>query len=427
MLSAGEYVVPKDTVQGFTNGGRSSIFGKRKLGSGLDKLGTGIEGITKTVVMAEIAREIGESLNKKDDKPPEFDRQKLSNVGLGSSVNIGRGDTRLSSRFMAHDPIMAEYKTFLLELSDYEAAKTNEKFKKRLSTLATVNSALMSFVTAETVGLLKEPARKLWGWAKGKYKSWFGKADSTAPSVDYDEVLTPGGTGLIDSSPDWMKNAVEKARVDELFGIGKQKKVGGGQRGGVAAMLTAGEGVIPSSIAGRMGYDNLDYMNNTGNVPIIQGPGGVDNVGPVGLDEGDFILRRGSTDKLMRDNPNMMRFALQNPEGFRQASKGYYDGGLVDTGGATGATTGSTGGGNRMNLLSTAETTQSGARAGSQLSETTNNISINVSIDQSGAEVTSEASDGEANYNKEKELSSKIKNAVIEVIRQEKRIGGELS
>ena len=110
-------------------------------------------------------------------------------------------------------------------------------------------------------------------------------------------------------------------------------------------MLTAGEGVIPSSIAGRMGYDNLDYMNTTGSLPIIQGPGGIDNVGPMGLSEGDFVLRRGSTDKLTRENPNMMRFALQNPEGFRRAAAGYYEGGLVDAAGAPEARLGTSGGG----------------------------------------------------------------------------------
>ena len=95
-------------------------------------------------------------------------------------------------------------------------------------------------------------------------------------------------------------------------------------------MLTAGEGFVPAPIAQRIGYANLDHMNTTGTLPRIDGPGGIDKVGPVGLSEGDFIIKRSSTDKLLRENPNLMRFAIQNPDGFRRGERGYYDGGLVD-------------------------------------------------------------------------------------------------
>ena len=58
--------------------------------------------------------------------------------------------------------------------------------------------------------------------------------------------------------------------------------------------------------------------------------------------------------------------------------------------------------------------------------KTTNNININVSIDISGGEVANEENP-EASYEQERDLSLKIKNAVLNVIREEKRIGGELS
>lgn len=204
--------------------------------------------------------------------------------------------------------------------------------------------------------------------------------------------------------------------------------------GSIPTMLTAGEGYVPEALAKRMGYDNLSHMNDTGNIPIIKGPGGVDNVGPMGLNPGDFIIKRGSTDKLLRENPNMMRFAMQNPDGFRRAAAGYYEGGLVGDGDMAysqgmepAATQDGTGGGNRMNLLAATDTTRSSEVTDAKINETTNNININVSIDRSGAESTKEEGDAEADYSKEKELSAKIKNAVVEVIREEKRIGGELN
>ena len=200
----------------------------------------------------------------------------------------------------------------------------------------------------------------------------------------------------------------------------------------IPSMLTAGEGYIPSPIAQRIGYNNLDQMNSTGNLPVVQGRGGIDNVGPVGLSEGDFIIKRGSTDKLLRENPNMMRFALQNPDGFKRAATGYYEGGVVDGGLTMPASslqpsTGPEGApGGRLGLLDQTETTTGATAETTQSNETTNNININVSIDQAGAEVSSETSEG-TSYEQERDLSLKIKGAVLDVIRQEKRIGGELS
>ena len=79
-----------------------------------------------------------------------------------------------------------------------------------------------------------------------------------------------------------------------------RRRKGFNSGGKVPSMLTAGEGFIPSSIAKKIGYHNLNSLNKTGSLPIVQGPQGIEEVGPVGLDEGDFIIRRSSTEKLMR-------------------------------------------------------------------------------------------------------------------------------
>ena len=60
-------------------------------------------------------------------------------------------------------------------------------------------------------------------------------------------------------------------------------------------------------------------------------------------------------------------------------------------------------------------------------SATTNNINVSVKIDSSGRETVESSAEGEGSYQREKDLSMKIKSAVLEVIRQEKRVGGELS
>jgi hypothetical protein len=152
----------------------------------------------------------------------------------------------------------------------------------------------------------------------------------------------------------------------------------------------------------------------------------------VSLNEGDFIIRKSSTDKLLRTNPNTMRFAMQNPEGFKKGEYGYYEGGIVGTKPSSSypSISSSSGSGSSAVNLSRSESmtaSQPGqALSSAQAGAVTNNINVNVKIDQAGSEsVTSEG--GSQSYEKERELSLKIKSAVIDVIRNEKRIGGELS
>ena len=213
------------------------------------------------------------------------------------------------------------------------------------------------------------------------------------------------------------------------------KRARGYQSGGsIPAMLTAGEGFVPAPVAKRIGYDNLNRMNTTGGLPIVQGKGGIDNVGPVGLTEGDFIIKKSSTDKLLRENPNMMRFALQNPEGFKRGEQGYYEGGVVGSPSTIPAPsvpkqapTNRLKGADPVEMLNQSfNQKQEAAAAPQQKSEVTNNINVNVSIDQTGKETVS-TENSNSSYEEEQQLSLKIKSAVLDVIRQEKRIGGELS
>ena len=202
------------------------------------------------------------------------------------------------------------------------------------------------------------------------------------------------------------------------------------------AMLTAGEGFIPEKTAKRIGYENLNTMNKTGNLPTVQGAPGIDQVGPVGLTEGDFIIKKNSTDKLLRENPSMMKFALQNPEGFKKGERGYYEGGVVgNSSPATVAPPAKPRSTNRiqqqnpaemLNSIAAPKTQSPQAETQGKTSDVTNNINVNVTIDQSGQEKVSSDSSG-GSYEEEQNLSLKIKTAVLDVIRQEKRIGGELN
>ena len=482
MLTAGEYVVPKEEAQKFNNGtGQKGAQQK-------SRVRRGAEGITQMVVMNEVTKFVAEAMKDKDtSSPPAFDKNKFKNLDLRSDVNISRGDPRLSSRFLARDPVMQEYKDFLLEKAAYEVAKKNEKVDKKMQKIGSIVQMVGATATSALVAAASPYIEKGIQWAKdktvntamghsglGKHSEAFKAARNSGQNVNYSDVKNHVETGdplkFNDQKYRWMPqpdggNAWEKMNSSakpkshrdimggQKFGIdtknadildtitgrrSKPRTLTRQSGGSVPAMLTAGEGFVPSSLAKKIGYENLNRMNKTGEMPIIQGPGGIDNVGPVGLTEGDFIIKKSSTDKLLRENPAMMKFALQNPGGFKRGETGYYDGGMVSSSPVrTSPSMPAKGSGpvNRLSASDPAEMLNQTSFQGSpatkdndatQKRATTNNINVNVTIDQSGQEkVSTDGSSG--SYEKEQELSMKIKSAVLEVIRDEKRIGGELS
>ena len=462
MLTAGEYVVPKDKAKQFKqNGGEIQNFSIGGMAKELNNENTenrairGAQGVTQLLVMNEVSRGIAKYLEKpKDDGPPTFDRNKFNNLDLRSDVNIKRGDPRLSARFLAKDPVMQEYKDYLLEKAAYDVEKKNQKVDKKMQTIGSVLSFMSSFAIGQMSEIIAPYVQKAVGWAKdkaintakghtgfGKHSDAFKQARKQGIDMDYSDLKGAESTGHLISNDNKAYNMSRDKtwRLDPEKTLShrknlKTKSIKRQSGGSIPAMLTAGEGFVPAPVAKRIGYDNLNRMNTTGGLPIVQGKGGIDNVGPVGLTEGDFIIKKSSTDKLLRENPNMMRFALQNPEGFKRGEQGYYEGGVVGSPSTIPApSVPKQAPTNRLKSADPAEMLnqsfsqkQEAAVAPQQKSEVTNNINVNVSIDQTGKETVS-TENSNSSYEEEQQLSLKIKSAVLDVIRQEKRIGGELS
>ena len=462
MLTAGEYVVPKDKAKQFKqNGGEIQNFAIGGMAKELNNENTenrairGAQGVTQLLVMNEVSRGIAKYLEKpKDDGPPTFDRNKFNNLDLRSDVNIKRGDPRLSARFLAKDPVMQEYKDYLLEKAAYDVEKKNQKVDKKMQTIGSVLSFMSSFAIGQMSEIIAPYVQKAVGWAKdkaintakghtgfGKHSDAFKQARKQGIDMDYSDLKGAESTGHLISNDNKAYNMSRDKtwRLDPEKTLShrknlKTKSIKRQSGGSIPAMLTAGEGFVPAPVAKRIGYDNLNRMNTTGGLPIVQGKGGIDNVGPVGLTEGDFIIKKSSTDKLLRENPNMMRFALQNPEGFKRGEQGYYEGGVVGSPSTIPApSVPKQAPTNRLKSADPAEMLnqsfnqkQEAAVAPQQKSEVTNNINVNVSIDQTGKETVS-TENSNSSYEEEQQLSLKIKSAVLDVIRQEKRIGGELS
>jgi hypothetical protein len=401
----------------------------------------GAKGAAQFAVMTGVSSVLSKKLNKKQDNPPpKFDMRKLENLDLGSDVNIKRGDPRLSARFIAEDPMMQEYRDHLLELATYRAQKTNEKFREKQGTLASVMGAVMSFAVSQLVSAAAKPLQKsiqkgknFMGKTMGQHKDAYKNAMSIPGGKDlnYSQVseVIKSNKPLMIGGREWT---IDKTGTEWMRPPNRPVNRQGG--GSIPAMLTAGEGFVPAPIARRIGYGNLNKMNQTGSLPIINGPAGIDKVGPVGLNEGDFIIKKSSTDKLLRENPNMMKFALQNPEGFKKGERGYYEGGVVGTATRAAPVASKTykpqsapEQRNRISsLIEEVDQTKAQESAQSTSNSVTNNINVNVSIDKSGNESVSTEQTG-SSLEQEKDLSMKIKAKVLEVIRDEKRIGGELS
>ena len=455
MLTAGEFVVPKKAAKALKDGGMLQYF---KEGGVADRIKAGAQGLAQGFVMQEAARYVAKKMQDKDlhkDKPPTFNMDKFKTLNLNSTVSIARGNPKSSGELLAKDPVMEEYRQYLLDVASYRAAQKNKKVSERMSKIGSIVGTVASFAVSQLTSLAAKPLNSLIEKGKnvalghsgiGDHSKAFKAARKAGYKVDYSTIANSIDSGkpfnyknkLISYDPSQGFTEIPNSTIVNNPNYNfKETGVHKNMGGSIPAMLTAGESFIPAPIAKRIGYDNLNKMNRTGSLPIVKGPGGIDNVGPVGLSEGDFIIRRSSTDKLLRENPNMMRFAMQNPDGFRKAEKGYYQGGIVGTSSSPSSPVSApqkTSGAkpapvveNRISsLLEGTQANQKETVATNQNTEVTNNINVNVTIDKSGNEkVSTEGAQG--TYEQEQQLAMKIKTKVLEVIREEKRIGGELS
>jgi TP901 family phage tail tape measure protein len=507
MLSSGEYVMSRgqvDQVQKFNQGGA------------VGGLGSLLNMAVDLGVKNFVGRKYGAKTEDKS-KPPEFDKNRLKSLGMGSTVDLGLGSSQLSGRFIAQNRTIDEYGGHLMDLHDYNVAKQNEKTNQKLTKYQKIVGSITGMLGSSMLKALPAIGGAIGGLigglggaigsgissiggsipgigglfqglggGVGSLSSGLGGAVGALSSFNIPGAISSLGSGAMGATANMSSGvggtlgnipgvgkyldagvsqlgqgitgltASATSSTSSLFGAltgqtnfkdgisGAFKGATGGLKhafsasdkwrskqgtrgyfmgGSVPAMLTKGESVIPSAIAKRMGYNNLKNINRSGELPIVDGPGGIDNVGPVPMTPGDFVIRRSSTQKLAKKNPHLMKLAMQNPGVFRNGGvvRGYYNGGVVGSSDGTSVVP-------QYDQPAANQQDQSGAMQSSDKGRgsTTNNINITVNIDEKGGEKTTSdgASSGAAG---EQQLSMKIKSAVLEVIREEKRVGGELS
>jgi hypothetical protein len=147
--------------------------------------------------------------------------------------------------------------------------------------------------------------------------------------------------------------------------------------------------------SGRYNYNRNSIFNDNGTKKMfgmsdggkVFGPAGVDKVGPVMLDRGEYVIKASSVNKVEKQYPGFFE---------KLNSAKMNEGGLV-------------------------ESSSSVNKSESNVSSTSsNNVTVNINI----------ASDGSTSVNgggvSEQEFAGKIKQAVLSVISTEKRVGGML-
>jgi hypothetical protein len=134
------------------------------------------------------------------------------------------------------------------------------------------------------------------------------------------------------------------------------------------------------------GSVNVSYMSQGG---IVHGPGGIDKVGPVMLDRGEYVIKASSVNKVEKQYPGFFD---------RLNSVKMNEGGSV--GEAAAATTNNT-----------ENVTNEGSSS---------NVTVNINV-SSGGEATAQGGD-----QAQQDFGYKIKEAVVGVIAEQKRVGGML-
>ena len=155
----------------------------------------------------------------------------------------------------------------------------------------------------------------------------------------------------------------------------------------------------PYSYSNKQNYNNVNHGNFSPHAANnrmqgyssggkVYGPGGIDKVGPVLLDKGEYVIKASSVNKVEKKYPGFFD---------RLNSMKMKDGGLVDSG------------------SSSTDITNSESNESSS-----SNVTVNINV-SSGGNTSVDGGDGD-----QQAFAAKVKDAVLGVISQEKRVGGML-
>lgn len=273
-------------------------------------------------------------------------------------LNVDPSSRSMSARFRAQDDYSSKYGDYLLDKYQHDVNQRNEKLKSRASMAQGIVNQIgmmgVMYGTEQAVRSAFQPEKR---------KEYHTSIDNSQVNAfrDYQINQQTKSDRFLNKNTSISQNNISSAY-----------SIGGGN------LFSNEEQFIKRNSYG---------MSEGGRV---QGPAGIDKVGPVMLDRGEFVIKASSVNKVEKQYPGF--FDQLNTMKFNQ-------GGVVDP---------------------------SASSANVQNSEVTNNqssssnVTVNINV-SAGGETTVNGGAGD-----QQAFASKIKEAVVNVISQEKRVGGML-
>ena len=389
------------------------------------------------------------TLAARDKKDQEYQGptapKKPGQLNTSSRLNVNPTGKKMSARFRKNDQYSQDYGQYLLDKYEYDVQQNNQKALEKQQTWQAVanvvgmaagtaignyvgdkiqtgmanrqeNKMLNEFKVDATLDAQQaqtsgEPAggRALGPRLGGGSLLEMGAARAQSAGITIDKGTYSTGTsgdsvmsfGSADSAPSipGLKSGPtthelnQNAQADAIMALERLKytvDLDKKNKGGLIQNFNRGGSVHSFTSIGN----NITKMKDGGltrNGKVI-GPGGIDQVGPVMLDRGEYVVKASSVSNVEKQYPGF--FDKINTMKMNQ-------GGPVDIAGGSSS-------------VDNSSTTNNNQKSSS-------NVTVNINVSGSG-KAEAQGGDGE-----QQAFASRIKDAVVGIIAQEKRVGGMLS
>ena len=352
-------------------------------------------------VVASREKESGQNEDT-SPKPPS----KPQRLNSSSALDIDSTSPMMSARYKANDSYRKDYAQYLLDKYEYEVQKQNEHVMNNANQLQAIAGNITGAIAAHGLNNefkniknaradkkdaknLKSLEEKVEADSSGfkkvemKPKSESGRADLGLQKANESNTNMSPGSSIAKGSPSSNHTNSYSKSATRLSQPGKNTTINNKY---LYTGTSSNNTETPYEIFSRTRDEKPLQMSAGGRV---HGPGGIDKVGPIMLDKGEYVIKASSVKNVEKKYPGFFN---------RLNSMKMNQGGPVT---------------NTPNMSSNVSNA-------TNTSSQSNNISVNVTVPPNNS-----SGDTSGSVNQEA-LAGKIKEAVTHVISQEQRVGGSL-
>jgi hypothetical protein len=359
---------------------------------------------------------------------------KFSRLNTSSALNIDPRSNRMSSRFRANDQYSQDYKKYQLDKYDFDVNQRNAKLQNRASTIqGVVNSIGFMGISTMANAYGNKVAHNKQAKIDAQNTAVANRIGSLVPDerggsggelASRSELLASLGLSSTTNNSSIKGGVTNNNTVNR--GVSSINSILDGDRNinryshntlaSSWSSPTVQNTLIPDERSGRPGrYSTQHFQTNISSlIPsersgevvrshgfqsggeamskggMVRGSAGIDKVGPIMLDRGEYVIKASSVNKIEKQYPGF--FEQLNSAKMK-------DGGVVDP--------------SSSQVSNTTETVNN-------TDSSSSNVTVNINVSSGGGSSVDGGGAGD------QALASKIKEAVVGVISQEKRVGGML-